>query len=91
MREVVHMGLHVCQMMGYSEIMDSWKLITTNAARTLHLGDSYGIREGNPASFILLDAGTFYDALNQRSEVLANYRNGVCISRSCPAKREVLF
>ena len=36
MRDVVFMGLHVCQMMGYEEIMDSYKFISTNAAKTLH-------------------------------------------------------
>ena len=57
-------------MMGYQEIMDSYKFCTYNAARTLHLGDKYGIREGNPASFILLNNNNFYNALNQKSEVL---------------------
>ena len=47
MRDTVFMGLHVCQMMGYEDIMNSYKLITHNAARTLHLGESYGIREKN--------------------------------------------
>src|SRR5699024_4881991 len=55
LRDVVFMGLHVCQMMGYEEIMNSYRFISTNAARTLHLGDSYGIRVGNPADFIILD------------------------------------
>ena len=35
LRDVVFMGLHVCQMMGYQDIMDSYRFITTNAARTL--------------------------------------------------------
>lgn len=91
MRDVVFMGLHVCQMMGYQEIMDSYKLVSTNAAKTLHLGDSYGIRAGNPASFIILDADNFYNALNQKSEVLYSYKNGRLIAKSTPAAREVLF
>ena len=45
MRDVIHMGLHVCQLMGYQQIMDSYRFCTYNAARALHLGDSYGIRE----------------------------------------------
>lgn len=91
MRDVVFMGLHVCQMMGYQEIMDSYKLISTNAARTLHLGDRYGIQAGRPASFIVLDADNFYNALNQKSEVLCSYKNGRLIAKSAPAVREVLF
>ena len=91
MRDVVFMGLHVCQMMGYQEIMDSYKLISTNAARTLHLGDSYGIREGNPASFLLLGADNFYNALNEKSEVLYSFKAGRLIAKATPAAREVLF
>ena len=91
MRDVVFMGLHVCQMMGYQEIMDSYKLISTNAAHTLHLGDSYGVKAGNPASFIILDADNFYNALNQKSEVLYSFKNGRVIAKADPAVRKVLF
>ena len=90
-RDAVFMGLHVCQMMGYQEIMDSYKLISANAAKTLHLGESYGIHPGRPASFIVLDAENFYNALNQKSEVLYSFKNGRLIAKSVPAVREVLF
>ena len=91
MRDVVFMGLHVCQMMGYQEIMDSYKLVSVNAAKTLHLGDRYGVEPGRPASFIILDADNFYNALNQKSEVLYSFKNGRMIVKSVPAVREVLF
>ena len=63
LRDVVFLGLHVCQMMGYEEIMNSWKLISVNAAKTLHVSDHYGIEKGKPANFIVLDAKNYYDAL----------------------------
>ncbi|MCI8537078.1 MAG: cytosine deaminase [Oscillospiraceae bacterium] len=91
LRDVVFLGLHVCQMMGYQEIMDSYKLISTNAARTLHLGESYGIKAGNPASFLILEGENFYDALNRKGEVLYSFKNGRLIARAEPAVREVLF
>lgn len=91
MRDVVFMGLHVCQMMGYQEIMDSYKLVSVNAARTLHLGDSYGIRVGNPASFIVLDADNFYNALNNKSEVLCSFKAGRLIAKATPGTSEVFF
>ena len=90
MRDVVHMGLHVCQMMGYEEILNSYKLVTHNAARTLHL-DNYGIEEGNPADFIVLDATNFYDALNEKSAVLYSYRGGKLIASTTPAVKSVHF
>ncbi|MBM7562668.1 cytosine deaminase [Fusibacter tunisiensis] len=91
MRDALHMGLHVCQMMGYEEIMDSYKIITHNAARTLNLGDSYAIKEGNPASFIILNSNNFYNALNEKKEVLYNFTRGKLIAKTAPAKKEVLF
>ena len=91
LRDVVFMGLHVCQMMGYEDIMNSYKFITTNAAKTLHLGDRYGVAEGRPASFIVLDAKNYYDALNFNAPVLASYKEGRKISEATPASRTVLF
>ena len=91
MRDALHMGLHVCQMMGYEEILDSYKIITHNAAKTLNLGDSYGIKEGNPASFIVLNSDNFYNALNEKKEVLYNFTKGKLISKTEPAKKSVMF
>ncbi len=85
------MGLHVCQMMGYEDLVNAYKFITTNAARTLHLGEGYGIAENRPANFVVLDAENYYDALNTNAAVLASYRNGKCIARSAPQAAEVLL
>ena len=81
LRDVVFMGLHVCQMMGYQDIMDSYRFITTNAARTLHVLDRYGIEPGKPGSFIVLDAKNYYEALNFNSPVLLSFKNGNCIRK----------
>jgi len=91
MRDVVFMGLHVCQMMGYEDIMNSYRFVSTNAAKTLHLGDSYGIKIGNPASFIVLDAKNYSEALNYNAAVLCSYKNGRLIAKATAGTREVLF
>ncbi len=91
LRDVVFMGLHVCQMMGYEDIMNAYRFISTNAARTLHLGDSYGVKVGNPASFIVLDAKNYYDALNQNATVLLSCRKGRTIAEGCPSSRKAVF
>ena len=91
MRDVVFMGLHVCQMMGYEEIMNSYKFVTTNAARTLNLGDSYGIEVGRPASFVILNAKNYYDALNYNSQVIHSYKDGRLIAESKPGSKKILF
>lgn len=91
MRDTVFMGLHVCQMMGYEDIMNSYKLITYNAAKTMHLGDSYGIREKNPADFIILNGDNFYNVLNKKSEILYSFRKGKLLAKTIPAQTEICF
>ncbi len=91
MRDVVHMGLHVCQMMGYEEILNSYKLITHNGAKTLNITDDYGIKVGNSANFLIFDADNFYNALNKKSEILYQYRNGKLLTKSIPSKREIFI
>ncbi|MBQ6508678.1 MAG: cytosine deaminase [Flexilinea sp.] len=91
LRDVVFLGLHVCQMMGYEEIMDSYRLITHNAAKTLHVSDRYGIAVNRPASFIVLDAENYYEALTKDAVVLASYRNGKMIAENTPPERKLSF
>lgn len=57
MLQVLHMGLHVCQMMGYQQINEGLKLVTENSARTFGLSD-YGIATGNTANLVILPRKT---------------------------------
>ena len=91
LRDVVFMGLHVCQMMGYEDIMNSYRFITHNAARTLHVQERYGIEAGKPASFIVLDAPHYYDALKRDAPVLCSWRNGKKIAETKPKEQRTLF
>src|SRR5439155_19392924 len=63
MLAAAQLALFLCQMSGYDEINNTLNLITTNAARTLRIEDSYGIEEGKPADFLILDTNTAFDAL----------------------------
>ncbi len=89
--DVIQMGLHVTQMMGYDDIMSSYKFCTTRAARTLHIQDQYGIEVGKPAHFVVLNATNWYEALNTRAEVLMSVHNGNVIARTQPRTSEVLI
>lgn len=91
MMTVTHMGLHVCQMMGYEEILNSYQLITHNAAKTLNLGEDYGIKEGNSASFVILNHKNFYHALNEKSEILYQFNKGKCLASTKPAETKLHF
>ena len=91
MLEVIHMGLHIGHMMGYQEIMDSYRFVTHNAARCLNISDRYGIEVGKPANLIIMNQSNFYHVLNERSEVLYNIHEGKVIAKTQPKVKEVLF
>lgn len=90
LRDVIFVGLHVTQMMGYEQIMDSYKFITYNGAKTLHINDSYGIKEGLSANFIVLDAENYYEALIKDAAVLYSFRKGNRIVENTPSKKQLL-
>jgi cytosine deaminase len=85
MLQVLHMGLHVCQLMGYEQIMDSIDLITTNSAKTLHIEDQYGVEVGKPANLIVLPAIDSYDAIRRQVPVRYSIRNGEIIAETKPS------
>lgn len=89
LRDVVFMGLHACQLMGYEDIMNAYRFVTTNAARTLNLGDSYGIKVGNPASLVILDAKDYYEALNHNAPVLYSIKDGRILVKRQPGSVEI--
>lgn len=91
MRDQVFMGLYAGHMLGYEEIVNSYRFVTTKAARTLHLGDSYGIQTGGEANFVILDAKDWYDALNYDAQILRSYRKGRLIASTTPVEKTVLF
>ena len=90
MRDTVYLGLHVTQMMGYQEIMNSYRFVTENAAKVLHLGEGYGIVQGRPASFVVMEAKDYFEALSQNAPVVLSVRKGEVVARTTPAKKEVL-
>ena len=79
MLQVLHMGLHVCQLMGYQQINDGLKLITDNSARTFGLSD-YGISTGNTANLIILPAENGFEAVRCQVPVRWSIRQGRVIA-----------
>ncbi|KAL9655527.1 hypothetical protein ABK040_002194 [Willaertia magna] len=77
MLQVLHMGVHCCQLMGYSELKNALNYITYNSAKTLQIDDNkYGIKIGNEANFIVLNTNDSFSALRFQSEILYNVRKG---------------
>ncbi len=89
MLQVLHMGLHVCQIMGYEQINQSLDLITDNSARTLSLGDNYGIEVGKAANFIVLPAENGFEAVRRQVPVQYSVRQGKVIAQTQPAQSEI--
>jgi len=91
MMDALHMGLHATQIMGYSEIMNSYRFITHNGARSLQVEDHYGIEVGKPASFLIFNANNFFNALNERAELLYSIHNGKVLVETTPAQTNTNF
>lgn len=86
MLQVLHMGIHAAQLMGYEEIINSIDLVTKNSAKTLHIEEEYGIEAGKPANFIVLNADNEYDVIRKQAAVTHSYRNGKLIAGTKPAE-----
>ncbi len=69
-------GIHLAQTMSFDELDRCLDLITYNGAKTLNVEDQYGIEEGKPANFLVLDADSPFEAVRQRADVLSSIRNG---------------
>ena len=79
-------GIHISQLMTTNDINNALDLITINGAKTLNIDDSYGIKCGNNANFIVLDAKNEFDAICNRASVIASIRNGDFLFEKEPAK-----
>jgi cytosine/creatinine deaminase len=84
MLDVANMAIHVCQMTGQAEIDACYNMVTWNGAKTMHLGDRYGIEIGRPANLIVLDASDRYDALRRRATVQYVISNGRIVAHTSP-------
>ena len=86
MLAAAQLALFLCHMSGYDEINAVLDLITTNAARTLHVQDSYGIEEGKPADFLVLDAPSAFEALRLVPARLHVFKSGREVAYTTPGK-----
>ena len=89
MMQVLHMGLHVCQVMGYDQINNGLELISTNSARTLNIHDQHGIEQGKPGSLLILPAENGFDAVRRQVPVRYSVRHGKVIAETQPATTQI--
>ncbi len=86
MLAAAQLALFLCHMSGHSEIDDVFDLITINAAKTLRIQDCYGIEEGKPADFLILDAPSAFEALRLLPARLHVFKAGHEIARTIPSR-----
>ena len=86
MLAAAQLALFLCHMSGYEEIDDVLDLITTNSARALRIQDRYGIEEGKPADFLVLDAPSAFEALRLVPARLHVFKNGREVAYTTPAR-----
>ena len=91
MMNILDHGIHICQMMSFEEIDKALDLITVNGAKTMHLSDEYGLEVGKPASFLILEADSAFEAIRQRADVIRSVRNGreLFVKQIAPVKTEI--
>ena len=89
MLAAAQLALYLCHMSGYEEINDVLDLITTNAAKTLRIADRYGIEEGKPADFLILDAPSAFEALRLVPARLHVFKRGREVAYTLPGKSVV--
>ncbi|MCU9614548.1 cytosine deaminase [Caldibacillus lycopersici] len=89
MMQVLHMGIHVSQLMGYDQIVNSIDLVTANSAKTLHMEDKYGIEHGKPANFIVLYGENEYEVIRKQAAVRYSFRNGKLLAETKPSRSAI--
>ncbi|KMV31414.1 cytosine deaminase [Photobacterium swingsii] len=89
MLQVLHMGLHVCQVMGYDQINQSLDLISVKSARTLNILSEYGIEQGKAANLLVLPAENGFDAVRRQVPVRFSIRGGKVIAETQPATTHI--
>jgi len=85
---ILEAGLHICHMLGYEDLKRGLDLITDNSARTLQLGERYGVEVGRPANLLILSAPDDYEMLRTQGHALVSIRNGEVLMRRTPAQIE---
>lgn len=89
MMNILDNGIHLAHIMSFDELDRCLDLITHNGAKTLDVEDQYGIEEGKPANFLVLDADSPFEAVRQRADVLASIRHGEYLFKRSEPRYEI--
>lgn len=85
MIQPAHMAVHACHMTSPEEVSACFSMVTDNAARTLGL-ENYGIAEGSPANFVLVEATNEWEAIRRLATSTLVVKDGEVIAETRPAR-----
>ena len=78
---ILDAGLHICHMLGYQDLQRALDFVTDHSARTLSLGERYGIQVGRPANLVVMSAESDYEVLRSQACAQWSIRGGRVIMR----------
>jgi cytosine deaminase len=89
MLQPAHMGVHACHMTTREEVVACFDMVTEGGAKTLGL-DGYGLSEGSPADFVIVDAPEKWEAVRRLAATTLVVKNGDVISETRPAETRLM-
>jgi cytosine deaminase len=88
--DAAHLALHFTYMSGREEIAEMLRCATERGARTLAVGDDYGIEAGKPADCVVFDAPDAVEVIRLRATRRWVIRGGKVIAETTPAQTTLL-
>jgi cytosine/creatinine deaminase len=85
MLQPAHMAVHACHMTSREEVAACYGMVTEGGAKTLGI-EGYGLAEGSPADFVLVDAPDRWDAVRRLAVATLVVKGGEVISETRPAE-----
>ncbi len=89
MLQPAHMAVHACHMTSREEVVACFDMVTEGGARTLGL-DGYGLAEGSPADFVLVDAADKWEAVRRLAQTTLVVKGGEVIAEARPAEHRLM-
>ena len=89
MLQPAHMAVHACHMTGREEVIACFDMATEGGARTLGL-DVYGLAEGSPANFVLVDAQDKWEAVRRLAQTTLVVKGGEVVAEARPAEHRLM-
>jgi len=89
MLQPAHMAVHACHMTTREEVVACFDMVTEGGAKTLGL-EGYGLAEGSPADFVLVDAPEKWEAVRRLAATTLVVKNGEVISETRPAETRLM-